>query len=152
RIMEAFAEVSHARDNLPSFKLKVEPSDRPEVQWVQGGFFNFSLLGRKTLKVLVDPESIFGSDTSFQEPLAFKARQSWAALPQRTEAQFACACSYTPLTIRPRQMEMLVSYYGQADSWEEAAAFRKRVQTLTTYPEAKREENASILSGITDDF
>ncbi len=71
RTMEAFAEVPHVDDMLPFFKLKTEPSDKPEIQWIEGGFFSFSLLGGKPLKILVDPESIFGTDTSFQEPLVF---------------------------------------------------------------------------------
>ena len=43
RTMEAFAEIRHADEALPFFKLKVEPSDKPEVQWIAGGFFAFTL-------------------------------------------------------------------------------------------------------------
>ncbi len=152
RTMEAFAEVPHLGDKLPFYKLKTEPSDKPEVEWIEGGFFTFSLMSGTSLKVLVDPEILFGTDTSFQEPLVFSSGKSVASMPQRTESRFDSAFSYTLLAIRPRQVERLSSFYGQADHWEQAANFRKRVQVSASYAEAKREENASVLEKVTDVF
>jgi len=152
RTMEAFAEVPHLDDKLPFFKLKTEPSDKPEVQWIEGGFFSFSLLGGKSLKILVDPESLFGTDTSFQSPLLFASGKPVASLPQRTESRFDSAFSYAPLAIAPRQSERLSSFYGQADTWSDASAFRERVQVSSSYAEAKRDENASVIEKVTDVF
>jgi len=152
RTMEAFAEVPHVDDKLPFYKLKTEPSDKPEVQWIEAGFFSFSLLSGKLLRVLVDPESIFGTDTSFQEPLVFASGKAVASLPQRTESRFDSAFSYTPLSIRPRQAERLSSFYGQADHWQQASEFCSRVQASSSYAEAKREENASVIRSVTDVF
>ena len=88
RTMEAFAEVPHVEDRLPFFKLKTEPSDKPEVQWIEGGFFSFSLLNGKSLKFLVDPENLFGTDTSFQDPLVFAARKIRGLMPSKDRIPF----------------------------------------------------------------
>jgi hypothetical protein len=152
RTMEAFAEVQHVKDRLPFFKLKTEPSDRPEVEWIYGGFFAFTLQGSKCCRMIVDNENIFGTDTTLQDPLLFKAGQSVASAPQRTESQFACVFSSASLTIRPRQAERLSTFYGQADGWDDADAFRQRVEISSSYAEAKREENASVLAQVTDVF
>jgi hypothetical protein len=152
RTMEAFAEVPHVEDRLPFFKLKTEPSDRPEVEWIHGGFFAFTLQGGECCRMVVDKENIFGTDTSLQDPLHFRAGQSVVSRPQRTESQFACVFSFAPLIIRPREALRLATFYGQADGWEEADAFRRRVQIASSYAEAKRDENASVLSHVMDIF
>ncbi len=152
RTMEAFAEVPHAEEKLPFFKLKTEPSDKPEVEWIEGGFFTFSFLRGAPLKVLVDPEIIFGADGSFQNPLVFSSGKAINTSLQRMESRFACAFSFAPLSISARQSFKFSSFYGQADHWAEAAAFRKRVEAVSCYATVKREENAAVLTHITDAF
>ena len=152
RTMEAFAEVLHVEDKLPFFKLKTEPSDKPEVEWIKSGFFAFSFIGANPAKILVDAESLFGTDTSFQNPLVFSSGKSVTSTMQRTESRFACAFSWTPLVLKAHQSHHLSSFYGQADDWTKAAAFRKRVSASSSYAEVKRQENASVLSRVTDAF
>ncbi len=152
RTMEAFAEVPHVAEKLPFFKLKTEPSDKPEVEWINGGFFAFSLLRGEPLKVLVDTEDLFGTDTSFEVPLVFASGKSVITSFQRTESRFACSFSYAPLQVPARQALKISSFFGQADDWLEAQAFRKRVQAVSSYAEAKREENATVLANVTDVF
>lgn len=152
RTMEAFAEVLHHKEGLPFFKLKTEPSDRPEVVWIHGGFFSFSSLGQKRLPVIIDPEAIFGVDTSFQHPAVFWEGSSVTSRPQRTESHFGCAFSYASMRLGKEQSQTLYSYYGQAGSWEEASAFRKRVMATSEYAEQKRVENAVVITQATDAF
>ena len=66
--MEAFAEIPHVADHLPFYKMKTEPSDKPEVQWIHGGFFMCAIRRGKTLPIIVEPERVFGQDTSFRDP------------------------------------------------------------------------------------
>ena len=147
---EAFAEVLHFQEDLPFFKLKTEPSDKPDVQWIEGGFFAFSSAHGNPVEILVDPETLFGSDTSFQNPTLFSAGKSVKAAYQRTESRFGCAFSYAALEIPARQGFKLSSFYGQADRWSDAAAFRRRVSAVTSYAEAKRDENEDRSSGHQD--
>lgn len=149
RTMEAFAEVTHVADRLPFFKLKIEPSDRPEIQWIEGGFFSFSLHRGRSLIIGVDPVNVFGPDTSFQHPAAFQACASVDGL-QRTESLSACAFSLASLALAPGKTAVFCSYYGQADRWEAAEAFRRLVQSVPSYAEQKRAENAALIRRLTD--
>jgi hypothetical protein len=149
RTMEAFAEVLHAGEKLPFFKLKTEPSDKSEVEWIEGGFFSFSLLRGEPLNVLVDPESLFGEETSFQRPLVFASGKSVASL-QRMESRFGCVFAYAPFSIASHQKVRLSSFFGQANAWPEAAAFRKRVQAASAYADSKRQENAAVLEKVSN--
>ncbi len=84
--------------------------------------------------------------------MCFASGNRSRSLPQRTESRFDSAFSYAPLEIRPRHMERLSSFYGQADQWDQASEFRTRVQVSSSYAEAKREENAAVLEQVTDVF
>jgi hypothetical protein len=151
RTMEAFAEITHTQEHLPFFKLKVEPSDQPEVQWIEGGFFTFSLLNGRTQRLWVDPENLFGEDTAFKEPLRFLEGNLSAAI-QRTESQTGCAFAHARLRLPAHGQQILHSFYGQADAWAKAEALRRRVQRDGAYLVHKREQNRALLRGLTDSF
>jgi hypothetical protein len=149
RTMEAFCETIHVEDRLPLFKMKVEPDDRPDVQWVQGGSFAFTLKDGESQPIIVDPENIFGSDTSFQFPRQFQSDRSYYRLPQRKESFFGSAFSRAAFTIKAGQKERLQAYYGQTASWEAVVDLRKRIIAQPDYVQAKRAENARLLNDIT---
>jgi hypothetical protein len=150
RTMEAFAEIVHVADRMPLYKLKIYPADTAEVKWVQGGTFAFTVIGGKSQPVLVDPEAIFGADTTFQTPLSFHANRSFHRQPQRTESCFGSAFSHTTFTLKPGQSQRFQSYYGQVGSWEQATSFRERILSDTTFADGKRAENAKLIQEISD--
>jgi len=149
RTMEAFAEVRHAEDRLPFFKLKVEPSDKPDVEWINGGFFSFSIQQGKSLPIRTDPELIFGSDTSFQTPRLF-LEKGVSKTKARTQTLTACAFAETHLQLRPGQTATWDSYFGQAEPWDVARAFRARVLKRDHYAAEKRTENSLLLNTLTE--
>src|SRR5258706_6607632 len=55
RTIEAFTEVLNVERHVPIFKLKIEPSDRPELQHLNSGFFSFALFNGNFLPVITDP-------------------------------------------------------------------------------------------------
>ncbi len=148
RTMEAFAEVRHVGDQIPFFKLKIEPSDRPVVEWINGGFFAFAQDGKQSLPIVVDPEVIFGANTSFEIPIRF-AEGERLARSTRTESLTACAFSQSSFRLLPGALRRISSYYGQADAWEDAERFRKRVTPNPEYPLEKRRDSAQLLSELT---
>jgi hypothetical protein len=164
RTMEAFAEVRHSDKNLPFYKLKVEPSDKPEVQWIEGGFFAFSSAtepladarqrssGGRCLKMIVDPAIVFGEDTSFTVPRLFQSRRNFASLTQRTESLTASAFSTFSCRLAPGKSFTIHSFYGQSNSWQEAASLRERLLKDPEYTSKKREENRSMIRQLTDLF
>lgn len=152
RTMEAFAEIRHVTEHLPFFKLKVEPSDKPEVQWIEGGFFAFTVHQGQSVPVVVDPELVFGSDTSFQAPLAFMAQPDINAYAARRETLTGCAFAQMALNLAPGQSSTWTSFFGQADAWEAALHFRERVAAEANYTAQKRQTNAQLIQDLCDRF
>ncbi len=148
RTMEAFAEVRHVEQNLPFFKLKVEPSDKPDIQWIDAGFFAFTLHQGVAVSMIVDPDLVFGTDTSLHTPLAFVQSDRIDALASRRETLTACAFAQLSLELAPGQTTSWSSFFGQASDWGQADALRARVGGDALYVSRKRNENAQLIRSI----
>jgi hypothetical protein len=152
RTMEAFAEVRHVEEALPFFKLKSEPSDKPEVQWINGGFFAFTLREGQPVPVMADPELVFGSDTSLRTPLPFARGERLDPLAARRETLTGCAFASLSVALEPGASTGWQSYFGKAADWEAASAFRARVAGDASYASRKRSENNELISRLSARF
>lgn len=152
RTMEAFAEIRHVGENLPFFKLKVEPSDKPEVQWIDGGFFAFTLRDGQPVGLVADPDLVFGSDTSLRTPLAFLRQERIDPLAARRETLTGCAFAQLSLSLEPGASTGWESYFGQAPEWEIARAFRTRVAGDARYAGDKRNQNSALVTRLGEQF
>ena len=148
RTMEAFAEVRHVEQDLPFFKLKVEPSDKPEVAWIDGGFFAFTVHDGRSVPVVCDPEQVFGTDTSLRTPLAFLADAGVDAHAGRRDTLTACALSQLACVLAPGACTRWESYYGQAPQWELALTLRQRVVADAHYGTARRNDNSALIARL----
>jgi hypothetical protein len=152
RTMEAFAEIRHVEENLPFFKLKVEPSDKPEVQWINGGFFAFTLRDGIVTPTVVDPDQIFGSDTSLRSPVAFLRDDDIDGSAARRDTMTGCAFANLSLALAPGQSASWSSFYGHATDWKQADALRARAMGDALYTSRKRNENAELIRSIGAQF
>ena len=152
RTMEAFAEVRHIEEALPFFKLKSEPSDKPEVQWIKGGFFAYTLREGQAVPVIADPDLVFGSDTSLRTPLPFARGERPDPLAARRETLTGCAFASLSLALEPGATTGWTSYYGQSGDWEAARSFRERVAEDALYVSRKRNENTALISTLGSRF
>jgi hypothetical protein len=152
RTMEAFAEVRHASEALPFFKLKVEPSDKPEVQWINGGFFAFTLREGEHVPMLADPDLVFGSDTSLRTPLPFARGDHLNPHDARSETLTGCAFASLLVALEPGASTGWTSYFGQSPDWEAARRFRERVAQDALYVSRKRNENTEIITSLSARF
>lgn len=152
RTMEAFAEVRHAEQALPFFKLKVEPSDKPEVQWIEGGFFAFTLFEGQSAPVVTDPDLIFGSDTSLRWPLPFARGQAIEVQAARSDTLTGCAFASLKLSLQPGQSSSWTSFFGQAPRWQSASDLRQRAAEDAHYVARKRNENSELISQLSARF
>ena len=152
RTMEAFAEVRHANDGLPFFKLKVEPSDQPEVRWIDGGFFAFTLREGQPVPMLADPDLVFGSDTSLRTPLPFARGDRIDPQAARTDTLTGCAFASLSVAIEPGASTSWTSYFGQSADWEAARTFRERVAQEALYVTRKRHENTELIADLSERF
>ena len=152
RTMEAFAEVRHVEDALPFFKLKVEPSDKPEVQWIDSGFFAFTLSEGQSVPVMADPELVFGSDTSLRTPLPFARGDRMDPQAGRCETLTGCAFASLSVALEPGATTGWTSYFGHAADWDSARSFRDRVAEDALYVSRKRNENRELISSLSVRF
>ncbi len=152
RTMEAFAEVRHVEQQLPFFKLKVEPSDKPEVSWIHGGFFAFTLQHGAAVPLVADPDLVFGMDTSMRRPMAFLRDPTIAANSGRSETLTACAFAQLQLNLAPGASTGWDSYFGQAADWSAANALRDRVVADAHYTSRKRDENTRLIADLGAQF
>ncbi len=152
RTMEAFAEIRHADSALPFFKLKVEPSDEPEVRWIKGGFFAFTLQDGQPLPIITDPDLVFGSDTSLRQPLPFMRGQAMQADAARRDTLTGCAFANLSVSLRPGESTSWTSYFGQTPDWQSACDLRARAASEAPYASRKRSENKALISGLSARF
>lgn len=152
RTMEAFSEIQHVEDSLPFFKLKVEPSDKPEMERIHGGFFAFTLKEGKQIPVIADPDQVFGSDTSMRVPLAFLQGDSLDPLQGRRETMTGSAFAHLAQTLASGGIFSWDSYFGQAPDWETARALRERIASDARYASKRRGENSKLVAAISEQF
>ena len=152
RTMEAFAEIRHVEDGLPFFKLKVEPSDEPEVRWIEGGFFAFTLQQGQPVTLLADPDLVFGSDTSLRTPVNFLRSAQIDPLAGRRETLTGCAFAQLSLSLQAGQSSTWDSYFGEVPNWEIARAFKQRISGDASYAGSKRQQNRQLISDISERF
>ena len=152
RTMQAFAEIRHVDESLPFYKLKVAPSDKPEVEWIDAGYFAFTLHNGNNVDIIVDPEHVFGSDTSLRHPLAFLNSADINPLDGRRETLTGCAFAKLSLSLDAGESTSWDSYFGQTSEWEEANVFRQRVAGSAKYAENKRAENSELITKLSGQF
>ena len=152
RTMEAFAEIRHVEDQLPFFKLQVEPSDKPEVQWINGGFFAFAVQGGRCLPIVTDPDQVFGADTSLRTPQGFLRRPDIDPLQGRRATMTGCAFARLTLSLEPQATTGWDAYFGQASAWELADALRARATGNAQYSAVRRNENAALVARLSAQF
>ncbi len=152
RTMEAFAEIRHVEADLPFFKLKVEPSDKPEMERIEGGYFAFTLRDGKPASIVADPDLVFGTETSLRTPLAFLRSERIDPLAGRRETMTGCAFAQLTLALEPGASARWDSYFGQVPDWEIARAFRERITCDTAYAARSRVENSSLVADLGAQF
>jgi hypothetical protein len=152
RTMEAFAEIRHVEDALPFFKLKVEPSDKPEMERIEGGFFAFTVQQGQSVPIIVDPDLVFGMDTSLRTPLALMQQAAIDPSLARCETMTGCACAQLTLALAAGESDTWESYFGQVPEWRMAQEFRTRVTAEVLYASKKRGENTSLVNDLSAQF
>ena len=152
RTMEAFSEIRHVEEALPFFKLKVEPSDKPEMEKIEGGFFSFTLQQGQAVPVIVDPELVFGMDTSLRTPLALMQQDAIDPSLARRETMTGSAFAQVAFTLAPGEATAWESYFGQVPDWKTAREFRGRVAAEASYASKRRGENTELVNRLSAQF
>jgi hypothetical protein len=148
RTMEAFAEIRHVGRALPFYKLKVEPSDKPDPVIIDGGFFAFTVHEGASVPVVADPSLVFGSDTSLRTPLALLDAAPIDPLAGRHETLTGCAFAQLSIDLAPGGSTGWDSFFGQAPGWADAEALRTRVLATADFAAHKRQQNQALINRL----
>ncbi|MFN0116824.1 MAG: hypothetical protein ACKVQC_00840 [Elusimicrobiota bacterium] len=143
RTIEAFAEVKNHETGVPLFKLKIEPHDRPEIRWLKGGFFSFALREKKRLNAVVDPQIIFGEDSSLSTPFGI-IKKPLKNPKQLNTSITPCSFFSDTLVLKAHESKSVVSFYGFVSEESQAAIFAEKVQAEESYFEGKRQEMEQV--------
>jgi len=148
RTIEAWMVVENLDNGLPFFRLKVEPADRPEVVHVRRGNFYAPFDTEGMMKLIVQPELVFGAQNDFIIPDAFIRRGSFK-IPQSqfVRSKTPCAFAYKRVSLNRGQECVYYSIFGNISSLENLNTQSGRI-TNPAYLERKRVENNSLVAAL----
>ncbi|MDD2759863.1 MAG: hypothetical protein PHH11_06175 [Methylomonas sp.] len=147
RTAEAFMRVEGLEDDLPFYRLKVWPTDSPQVEPVVAGNFFAGFLDGARNRVVVDPEKVFGLAGDFSRPEAFFENEVPDFSAQVLGNQTSSAFQFLTLELEPGASKVFYGLYGHAESQEILAGFLAEAGT-EAYFEAKRECNRQLIENI----
>jgi hypothetical protein len=146
RTSEAFMRVEGVRQNLPFYRLKVWPTDTPQVEPIIACNFFAGFLNGKRTDVLVDAERVFGLAGDFSRPERF-FEQSLDFDNQVAGNQTPSAFQALTLELQPGQSQVFYGFYGHAESQAVMECFVAEADS-NGYFEAKRASNRRLIDGI----
>lgn len=150
RLFEAFVEVINFENNVPFFKLKVEPADRPDVVLIKKGNFYLGFGPDSLLvKPIYDPVKIFGISGNYNYPEEFVNNQIEELITgQIFENRLPCAMGLFEATIASNNSYTYTSVIGHANS---VSDLNKLVPDIVNndYIEKKSIENQEIITILT---
>jgi len=135
----------------PFFRLRVDTADNAEVVEIHEGNFYFGVTntGKKT-NIVIDPQVLFGSDLSFDEPKEFFSDSKEFKYPKSQFAQnkYPCAFSIASQKLSPKKAFTVYSIAGHIDSVNSLNSFARKA--APKYFETKISENKKLINSITE--
>ncbi|OAI03824.1 hypothetical protein [Methylomonas methanica] len=147
RTSEAFMRVEGVAENLPFYRLKVWPTDSPQVEPVIAGNFFVGFLDGQHNQAVVDPERIFGLAGDFAQPERFFSDQPLDFAEQVSGNQTPAAFQHLKLSLQPGESRVFYGVYGHAGSREILDQFLIEA-AQPDYFEGKREANRRLVNDI----
>ncbi|MFQ5681625.1 MAG: hypothetical protein ACE5GG_06250, partial [Candidatus Omnitrophota bacterium] len=153
------------KGRIAFYNLSVDPRDRPETLFIDGGNFYFAFLRRdgssrrrggegrtQLLDLIVDPQFLFGGGDlsyprSFVSAAKFRARME----AQGRESRMPCAMSYAGFYLRPGQGQVVSSLLGYSRNKEWLLPCVDKILN-DGFLARKREENQGIIRAIEDNL
>ena len=149
-LAQAWMRVEDADTGIACFRVRASLEDTAQVTRVEG--CNFCLAWDETgavLRPLVQPELIFGTDTSLARPEGFlrTSLEKLRAAEQRTENRLPCCFLPRMAILQPGEAVRLFCLYGQAEDKARPAALAKKISGGGWF-EQKRREAAALTDGL----
>ncbi|HEY8157104.1 MAG TPA: hypothetical protein VIF10_00235 [Methylobacter sp.] len=148
RTSEAFMRVEGVGENLPFYRLKVWPTDSPQVEPVIACNFFAGFLNGERTRVLVDTERVFGLAGDFSKAERFFSGAPLDFNNQVIGNQTPSAFQAMTLELQPGESQVFYGFYGHAASQSVLEQFIAEADKKD-YFEVKREVNRQLIEGIT---
>ena len=148
RTIEAWMDVENLENKIPYLRLKVDPSDRPEVTHISEGNFYLAFDAQGLIKPIVDPDAIFGRVSDFTYPEAFLDKPSFGEPDiQLTNSRTPCCMSYQKAKLKADGSLEMFSLIGNMDSLEKLKANSGRIASQE-YLLKKQAENKKLVGEL----
>jgi hypothetical protein len=152
--MAAFMEVTNLEQAVPFYKLRMTAADSAVVEEVKAGYFSMGFClkadGVRPLKPIVDPEVLFGANTSLHRPDGL-INNSYDRLCEQRQIAFnrLPCCFFTDAEVlEPGAEYELYSVYGFASGMEQINALSPRIRDRA-YMEQKQRQSRKIIDALT---
>jgi len=145
--------VENVEKGAPFYKLKVDPKDVSEVEFINEGNFYLSALAKNgradgALPILVDPELVFGQVNDFSCPVNFiNDKKFQVPSDQIKQNKLPCAMSLAEIKLKKGASVTLYSLMGHMSSKDKLNSMVKRLTTPQFFKD-KQEENKNIIKGL----
>ena len=149
RTIEAWMGVENLENNVPYLRLKVDPTDRPEVVHIKEGNFYMAFDTKGLKKPIVDPEAIFGKVNNFTYPACFmeKARFAYPKEQLTKSKTPSCMSHCGRVYLRPGDSYTLYTIAGNMCSLQKLKAQTRRIADKN-YLIKKQQENKELISSL----
>ena len=141
------------KKGVPFYRLKVETEDSSEVVEITEGNFYYSLVQDKQIKqadIIIDPDILFGSDTSFSIPEKLFNENFIYPKKQFADNKYPTAFSYVKQNLKVKHALKIYSIVGHIDSVKSLNDFVKKFDK--NYFETKYEENKNLINSVTSNM
>ncbi|MFH1621679.1 MAG: hypothetical protein ABIA97_00960 [Candidatus Omnitrophota bacterium] len=152
RTIEAWMGVENLGNNVPFYRLKVDPTDRPEIIHIKKGNFYLSFYEdrKKTniLKPIIDPECLFGRICDLSFPYLFLNSKNFEyPKDQIAKNKTPSALSFLKISLEKKQKLSLYSIIGNMDGIDKLNKNISRIANVD-YLKSKHLENKQLISSI----
>lgn len=152
RTIEAWMGVENLENNAAFYRLKVDPTDRPEIIHIEKGNFFLSFYQNKNkahiLKPIVDPQCVFGRIGDLSLPFSFLNNSNFEfPKKQIVQSKTPCAFSFTKFRLEKNKQFKLYSIFGNMSHLDKLNRNIHRIASVD-YLNDKQKENGQILNPI----
>lgn len=150
--VKAWMQVLNHESKTPIFKVRASIKDSAQVTEVKGGNYGLGMTeAGEEMPVIVSSETLFGYDTSLDQPVEFKEKDVdvLGKENQKTENIVPC-CFFTGKTeLNPGESYSFYEMYGQVEDVNEIESFRKKIKDCSFF-EDKYKEDLELTEKLTD--
>ena len=147
-------KVSTKACTLPYFKLSASTADSAQVQYVVDGHFAFGYVeGAKQtlLEMVVDPDVLFGDDTTLRDPRGFARHGAGVASKDEVKvSKTPCAFAVISQTLAKGASTTVVTLWGRARTVSQLATSIAPTVLKNDFESKKYEEAVALTERLTD--